>query len=250
MAEVPTVRVGVLALQGSFKEHVSSLSKLDNVVAIEVRTKEELDSVDGLIIPGGESTTMALVAQRWGLLPELRSFSAKRAPIWGTCAGLIFLADQASGQKEGGQELIGGLECAVQRNFFGAQINSFETQLPAPPCLLQYGADRDTFRAMFIRAPAVMSSGPQVEVLAEYKLTAEEAQAQGRSRVTVAVRSDHLLATAFHPELTEDLRWHQLFVDMVRQRKQADQKAGEQSRVDVTATSRPPLTKDLPIYTR
>lgn len=115
---------------------------------------------------------MALVAERWGLIPELRQFSAGGKPVWGTCAGLIFLADRATSMKEGGQVLLGGLDCLVQRNFFGAQINSFETALPAPPCLRQQAtpaqqpgaaagaAPADTFRAMFIRAPAITEAGP------------------------------------------------------------------------------------------
>ena len=120
---------------------------------------------------GGESTTMALVAERWGLIPELRQFSAGGKPVWGTCAGLIFLADRATSTKEGGQVLLGGLDCVVQRNFFGAQINSFEAPLPAPPCLRQQQATQqpwapaaagDTFRAMFIRAPAITEAGPGI----------------------------------------------------------------------------------------
>ncbi|KAL4425424.1 hypothetical protein ABPG75_009440 [Micractinium tetrahymenae] len=211
------LRVGVLALQGSFREHMTLLRRIPGVEPVEVRTKEELDSVAGLIIPGGESTTMALVAERWGLIPELRSFAASQRPIWGTCAGLIFLANRASGMKEGGQALLGGLDCMVQRNFFGAQINSFETQLPAPPCLPRSSDASDTFRAVFIRAPAITETGEGVEVLAEYRLTEEEQAAQGHDSVAVAVRSGPLLATAFHPELTQDSRWHELFVQMVQQ---------------------------------
>lgn len=139
-----------------------------------------------------------------------------------------------TGTKKGGQALLGGLDCYVQRNFFGAQINSFETQLPAPPCLP--GVEAGPFRAVFIRAPAVLETGPDVEVLAQYKLTDAEREAGGgHDAVAVAVRSGVLLATAFHPELTSDLRWyvgdywgrcgnairmsdrHQLFANMVRQ---------------------------------
>ncbi|KAL4446745.1 hypothetical protein ABPG77_007989 [Micractinium sp. CCAP 211/92] len=217
VVEPVKLRIGVLALQGSFREHMTLLRRIPGVEPVEVRTKEELDSVAGLIIPGGESTTMALVAERWGLIPELRSFAASKRPIWGTCAGLIFLANRASGMKEGGQALLGGLDCMVQRNFFGAQINSFETQLPAPQCLPRSTDASDTFRAVFIRAPAITETGPGVEVLAQYKLTAEEAAAQGHDSVVVAVRSGPLMATAFHPELTQDSRWHELFVQMVQQ---------------------------------
>lgn len=216
MTELAPLRVGVLALQGSFREHMSLLQRVPGVQAIEVRTKEELSSVAGLIIPGGESTTMALVAERWGLIPELRAFAKQGKAIWGTCAGMIFLAERAEGQKEGGQALLGGLDITVSRNFFGAQINSFETQLPAPEEVTTHGGD-DKFRAVFIRAPAVLEVGPQVQVLATYTLSPEEQAAQGRGDVVVAVRSGPLLATAFHPELTTDIRWHQMFVDMVRQ---------------------------------
>ena len=137
--------------------------------------------------------------------------------MWGTCAGLIFLANRlTAGGKKGGQKLIGGLDVEVHRNFFGAQINSFEAQLPVPPCLAEQGGD-STVRSVFIRAPAIIDVGPGVEVLATYTLTKEELiQAQGRESVIVAVRSKNLMATSFHPELTNDVRWHQYFVDLVR----------------------------------
>ncbi|KAG1660346.1 hypothetical protein FOA52_014399 [Chlamydomonas sp. UWO 241] len=211
-----SLRVGVLALQGSFREHMTLLRSVPGVTVLEVRTAEELHSCAGLIIPGGESTTMAHVAERWGLVPELRAFAAAGKPIWGTCAGMIFLADRADGMKQGGQTLVGGLDISVSRNFFGAQVNSFETQLSVPECFKPYGGE-PTFRALFIRAPAVLSAGVGVHTLASYTLTAEEAAAQGRASVAVAVRSGVLLATAFHPELTTDSRWHRLFVDMVRE---------------------------------
>eukprot|EP00879_Flechtneria_rotunda_P019332 GHRR01020304.1.p1 GENE.GHRR01020304.1~~GHRR01020304.1.p1 ORF type:complete len:170 (+),score=48.23 GHRR01020304.1:269-778(+) len=158
-----TVRIGVLALQGSFREHMALLAQIPDVEVVEVRTKEKLTSVSGLIIPGGESTTMALVAEQWGLIPELQSFAKAGKPVWGTCAGMIFLAERAEGQKKGGQALLGGLDICVSRNFFGAQINSFETQLPAHQQLQQYGSD-STFRAVFIRAPAVVEAGPEVRL--------------------------------------------------------------------------------------
>jgi 5'-phosphate synthase pdxT subunit len=124
---------------------------------------------------------------------------------WNAC---VIYEWRVAGMKEGGQALLGGLDCNVSRNFFGAQINSFETQLPAPACFPP-GADGASpdFRAMFIRAPAVLEAGPAVDVLAEYCLTEEEAAVAGRDKVAVAVRSGPLLATAFHPELTDDLRW-------------------------------------------
>ena len=105
-----TTRIGVLALQGSFREHMALLKLIPGVHVIEIRTKEELESVQGLVIPGGESTTMALVAERWGLIPELQAFHKQGKPIWGTCAGMIFLAERADGMKQGGQALLGGLD--------------------------------------------------------------------------------------------------------------------------------------------
>ncbi|KAI8477024.1 MAG: class I glutamine amidotransferase-like protein [Monoraphidium minutum] len=201
----PRVRIGVLALQGSFREHMALLTRVGGVDAVEVRTKDELEGLSGLVIPGGESTTMAHIAERWGLIPELRAFAARGRPIWGTCAGMIFLAERAEGQKKGGQALLGGLDVCVSRNFFGAQVHSFEAQLPAPPEVLARGGP-ETFRAVFIRAPAVVDAGPGVQVLAECPVTGAAAEG-GRSSVAVAVRQGPLLATAFHPELTSDLRW-------------------------------------------
>ena len=197
---------------------------------------------------------MALVAEKWGLIPELRAFAAAHRPIWGTCAGLIFLANRATGQKEGGQALLGGLDCLVHRNFFGAQINSFETLLPAPACLPSDGQHEGPFRAVFIRAPSIMETGPGVEILAEYVLSEEEKTAQGRESVAVAVRSENLLATAFHPELTEDARWHVMFVEMVKENLKKENGDDEAVAVhaddDVAARlgRAPTRPADLPVY--
>jgi 5'-phosphate synthase pdxT subunit len=194
------VRIGVLALQGAFAEHVAILRRL-GVDAVEVRTPEQMEGLDGLILPGGESTTMGLVAERWGLVEPLRAWVHGGKPTWGTCAGMILLADHATGQKQGGQPLIGGLHVTVNRNYFGRQVDSFETTLnvscfdPAPS------------PGVFIRAPAITELGKDVEILAELP-----------GPVYVAVRQGPILATAFHPELTPDTRWHELFVEMVRSR--------------------------------
>jgi 5'-phosphate synthase pdxT subunit len=192
--------VGVLALQGAFVEHATVLRGLGAGV-VEVRKPEQLSGVDGLVMPGGESTTMGLVAERWGMVEPLRAWVRSGKPVWGTCAGMILLAEHAVGQKRGGQPLIGGLDVTVNRNYFGRQNQSFEVLLDAPVL------GCEPFRAVFIRAPAILEAGPTVQVLAE---------APGHDeQVIVAVRQEHILATAFHPELTDDARWHRLFLDVV-----------------------------------
>jgi len=190
----------VLALQGAFLEHVAMLRSLRAEV-VEVRKPEQLAGVDGLVMPGGESTTMGLVAERWGLVEPLRAWVHTGKPVWGTCAGMILLAEQAVGQKQGGQPLIGGLNVTVNRNYFGRQNQSFEVLLDAPVL------GSEPFRAVFIRAPAILEAGPTVQVLAAAPGHGEQ--------VIVAVRQGPILATAFHPELTDDARWHRLFLDVV-----------------------------------
>lgn len=197
-----TLTIGVLALQGAFIEHIQMLRQL-GVNAVEVRKPEQLGEVDGLIIPGGESTTMGLVAERWGLVEPLRAWVQAGRPVWGTCAGMILLAERAEGQKQGGQPLLGGLDITVNRNYFGRQVDSFEADLQVP----LWGDE--PFHALFIRAPAIIAVGPQVEPLAEVTTHSGES-------VIVAARQQGILVTAFHPELTPDLRWHRLFVEMVR----------------------------------
>ena len=194
--------IGVLALQGAFLEHLVMLRKL-GVNAVEVRKAEQLDAIDGLIIPGGESTSMGLIAERWGLVEPLRKWVHSGKPTWGTCAGMIMLADRATGQKEGGQTLIGGLHVEVNRNYFGRQLQSFETFLQTP----QLGSDPAP--ALFIRAPAITEIGSDVEPLAEMDTDRGD-------HIYVAVRQGTILATAFHPELTNDLRWHRYFVELVK----------------------------------
>ena len=197
------VRLGVLALQGAFREHIAMLKRL-NVEAVEVRLAQELDGLDGLIIPGGESTSMGLVAERWGLVEPLRRWVRGGKPTWGTCAGMILLAENATGQKLGGQALIGGLDVTVNRNYFGRQVDSFEANLDVP-------ALGDTpFHAVFIRAPAITAVAEGIETLATVASLGDETES-----VIAAVRKGPILATAFHPELTDDLRWHRYFVKVV-----------------------------------
>ncbi len=187
------MKIGVLALQGAFIEHEGMLQRLDAETA-EVRLPGHLQGLDGLIIPGGESTTIGKLATEFGLLEPLRRFAAAR-PTWGTCAGLIFLA-RAVGRA---QPLLGLMDIVVQRNAFGRQVDSYETELAVP------ALGERPFPAVFIRAPSIERVGPGVEVLARL--------ADGR---VVAARQGHLLATAFHPELTDDDRFHRLFLEMVR----------------------------------
>ncbi|MFM8349547.1 MAG: pyridoxal 5'-phosphate synthase glutaminase subunit PdxT [Actinomycetales bacterium] len=188
--------VGVLALQGDVREHAVMLQR-SGARVVQVKVAEQLDGLQGLVIPGGESTTMALLAQRWGLLEPLRAAVHHGMPVYGSCAGMIMLANEILDAKPG-QQTIGGLDVTVRRNAFGRQVDSFETDLSMPVL------GSEPFHAVFIRAPHVERVGPSVEVLAELPGS------------IVAVRQDQILATAFHPELTEDDRVHALFVEMTR----------------------------------
>lgn len=209
------VNIGVLALQGAFIEHVKMLNSLPGVHAREVRKAEELEGLDGIVLPGGESTSMGLIAERSGLLEPLRDFvSAKKKPVFATCAGLIMLANKALHEREGGQPLIGGLDALVDRNHFGTQRQSFETDLVTAVT----GSTTAPSRAVFIRAPAILKVGEGVEVLAE--LPADKRPVPGESCI-VAARQGHMFVTAFHPELTQDTRWHEAFVADIRKAKSA-----------------------------
>ncbi len=193
-------RVGVLALQGDFREHIRALRRL-GVEATEVRLPGQLAGLDGLILPGGESTTMGKLAVEFGLLEPLRDLAAGGLPMWGTCAGLILLAREAGHS----QPLIGALDVTVQRNAFGRQLQSFEADLAVPAL-----ADPEPpFRAVFIRAPLITRVGPDVAVLARLD------SIEGKAGEIVAVRQGPLLATAFHPELTGDDRFHRYFLSFM-----------------------------------
>lgn len=191
-----SARVGVLALQGDVREHLQALARL-GVDAGAVRRPAELAAVDALVLPGGESTTMARLARSFGLLDPLRERVAGGLPVLGTCAGMILLADRV---EDGvvGQETIGGLDVTVRRNAFGRQVDSFEEDLHVT------GVEGDV-HAVFIRAPWVEQVGEDVEVLARV----EGGPAAGR---IVAVRQGPLMATSFHPEVGADSRIHALFL--------------------------------------
>lgn len=248
--------VGVLALQGSFNEHIAVLRRL-GVKGVEIRKPEQLLTINSLIIPGGESTTMAKLAQYFNLFPALREFVQMGKPVWGTCAGLIFLADKATGQKTGGQELVGGLDCTVHRNFFGSQIQSFETELAVPELVSKEGGP-ETFRGVFIRAPAILDVGPEVQVLADYpvpsdkKLSSDSSvedkkeNADEKSKVIVAVRQGNILATAFHPELTADTRWHSYFLKMGN--VTGEEASSSVAPAEVSTNNKLQSQNDLPIF--
>ncbi|KAK9236483.1 class I glutamine amidotransferase-like protein [Lipomyces kononenkoae] len=234
------ITVGILALQGAFLEHKLHLQKavrhaspgslLDTTKfeIVEVRTPEQLAAADALVIPGGESTAISLIAERSGLLEPLRQFArVDRKPVWGTCAGLILLSDEASKARKGGQELIGGLHVRCQRNHFGRQTESFECDLALP----FVGDDEPPFRAVFIRAPIVekvltgadLTADVANDVVRAPKLDAEAddyktapievisslPSTQGKEAGDiVAVRQGNIFGTSFHPELTPDVRLH------------------------------------------
>ena len=195
--------VGVLALQGDVREHTRALDSC-GARAVTVRRPAELASVDGIVLPGGESTTISKLAVAFDLLEPLRDAVRDGMPAFGSCAGMILLADEIL-DGEAGQQTIGGLDVVVRRNAFGRQVDSFETDLDMAD------VEGEPVHAVFIRAPWVERAGEGVEVLARV----EGGAADGR---IVAVREGPLLATAFHPELTGDARVHGLFVRMVRER--------------------------------
>ena len=198
------LRIGVLALQGDFAEHLAML-RANGVDAVEVRTLAQIDGCDGLVIPGGESTTIARLLIAFDMLEPLRERIRAGLPTWGTCAGAILLADDVPALD---RAPIGVMDMTVDRNAFGTQIQSFEADLDIA------GMEGPPLRAIFIRAPVIRRVGKGVEVLATL--------ADGR---IVAARQGHLLATSFHPELTNDARMHGYFVDMCREQLDAEARA-------------------------
>lgn len=188
------MRVGVLALQGAVAEHIRSLESC-GVEAVAVKRTEQLDELDGLILPGGESTTIGKLMRKYGFIDAITKFHQEGKPLFGTCAGLIVLAERIEGQEDAHLKLM---DMTVARNAFGRQRESFETSLPVK------GID-EPITAVFIRAPLIKSVGDGVEVLSEYKGD------------IVTARQGTLLACSFHPELTDDVRLHAYFVDMIKQ---------------------------------
>ncbi|SEO79166.1 pyridoxal 5'-phosphate synthase glutaminase subunit PdxT [Paenibacillus sp. OV219] len=188
------MKIGVLALQGAVAEHIRSIEAAGGE-GIAVKRVEELDSLDGLIIPGGESTTIGKLMRKYGFIDAIRDFSQQGKPIFGTCAGLIVLAERIEGQEDAHLQLM---DMTVARNAFGRQRESFETDLPIK------GID-EPVRAVFIRAPLIKEVAPSVDVLSMY------------NGEIVTARQGHLLASSYHPELTDDYRLHAYFLDMAKE---------------------------------
>lgn len=194
------MKIGVLALQGDFREHIKSLSDC-GVDASAVKTKDEILEIDALVLPGGESTTIAKLARSFNLFDLIQKRISDGMPTYGSCAGMILLADRIEDAIVG-QESFGGIDMTVRRNAFGRQVDSFETDLKFE------GITQPSIKAVFIRAPWVEQVGPKVQVLAEVK------NSDGSTH-PVAVRQGNLLATSFHPELTGDNRVHKFFIEQI-----------------------------------
>jgi len=274
MAESNKLTIGVLALQGAFEEHQQLLESL-GCNTVQVKVPSQLEGLDGIVFPGGESTAMGLIGKQTGIWEALQEFTQTK-PTWGTCAGMILLAEKCVGASaviENGQSLIGGMDILVCRNYFGSQISSFEMATPPPPNC----ENGESFPGVFIRAPAILAAGSDVEILGKVLATPcrtagavlrelDEKIAKGEDvsmmkvvgdpwvnkldsmapshceekktdihlstetlklpgaadgsearEVICAVKRRHILCTAFHPEITNDLRWHSFFVDMVKE---------------------------------
>ncbi len=191
------MKIGVLALQGAFIEHIGFIQQL-GVEASPVRLPNELDSLDGLIIPGGESTTILNLMHSFNLVQPLKELAQAGLPIMGTCAGMVCLAKKVSNSANSDMETLAVMDMEVRRNAFGRQIDSFETELPVPDL------GDEPFTAIFIRAPIIEKVGPQVEILAKLP-----------NDIAVAAKQGKLVVSAFHPELSHDLRFHSYFLKIV-----------------------------------
>ena len=194
------MKIGVLAAQGAFIEHEIILARI-GAEPVEVRLPQHLEDLDGLIMPGGESTTIGKVAKRWGLLEPIRAFAQSGKPLWGTCAGMILMAKEVVDSVPD-QPTLGLMDIVVRRNAFGRQVDSFEADLEVPVL-------GEPFHAVFIRAPLIERVEEEVQVLAQLD-----------DGTIVAARQENLLATAFHPELTEDYRFHRYFMRSLQQRNE------------------------------
>jgi len=188
------INVGVLALQGDFKEHIKMLKDLD-IPVIEIRFPQQLEEIDGLIIPGGESTTINKLMDKYGFKERLKDFYKSGKPIFGTCAGLIILASEVSGKGPG----LGFIDMKVKRNAYGRQIDSFEEMVSIN---LDHKPDPVSFKSVFIRAPKIVYTGKNVKVLSSL------------SDDILLAREKNILVCAFHPELTDDTRIHKYFIEM------------------------------------
>lgn len=192
MENLEKKRIGVLALQGAVREHVEILRSL-GAEAVEVRTTDDFKDLDGIIIPGGESTAIGKMMIGSGMLDSIRTFFYQGGAVWGTCAGMVLAASATTGER---QPLLGLMNAMVERNGFGRQVHSFEAEL-------EVGSFDAPFTGVFIRAPYFETVGPGVEVMAEH---------EGK---VVAATGENILVTAFHPELTDDVRFHRYFIEEV-----------------------------------
>lgn len=193
-----TLRIGILALQGDFQEHAQVLQRLDQMEIVEVRLPEQLEGLDGIIIPGGETTTISKLMREYKLVEPLRAFAKAGKAVWGTCAGMIVIAKEAT-DLDAKTKPLGLVDISVRRNAYGRQLDSFEEDLAVSEL-----DDDQPFHCVFIRAPGIDKTGKKVQVLATLP-----------DGSPVAARQGHVLVTAFHPELTDDVRFHSLFLRMV-----------------------------------
>ena len=190
--------IGVLALQGAFIEHTNILNKL-NIKNILIKNKDQVKLCDGIIIPGGESTSIGIIEEN--IFEELRNHIIKGKIIWGTCAGMILLANEIIGQKKDGQKNIGGLDVKIHRNYFGSQLNSFIKDISYHKSFSKDG----NYKAIFIRAPVILSIGSNVEILNKLD-----------NDVIIAVKQNNIIGTSFHPELTDNYSWHLYFINLIQ----------------------------------
>ncbi len=217
------MRIGVLALQGAFREHIDALRKL-GVETVEVRLPGQLEGLDGLIIPGGESTAIGKLAVKYGLQDAIRRYVKAGHAVYGTCAGMIMLSKDVGRD----QPLLSLMDIKVERNAFGRQLDSFETDLEIP------ALGDEPFPGVFIRAPRIESVGDDVEVLAKLE-----------NGTPVAAREGNMIVTAFHPELTDDLRWHRYFLSLIEGSKDQElQAAGTATHTGSSQLDPPTVVSD------